>query len=465
MKKLLSYVLIFTIFLSVFSFSESKAEDTYAWVLVDTHIYEVSEYFRAGDFWTHYGNSGPNMVEFRTTAIGGLGPYSSTDYDNPPDMHAKYTWTNPPNIIKPEEKITIRLTQEVISAKTGNYGIGFSPTFKIDSADLNIGSGTSSLRRFTGVYPDGTKASDLKFYPGYISGGRLVGGGDPQFQTSTWVDLSVNFYQAMSEGTRRSLYATMYAGSPGSLGTRYTYEYKKVDPKLLVDNNRAEAFESGARISWNQSPGIGYRLYRSENPNELGISVTDFLITSTSYADVNVKPNTTYYYTVKPVLAEANPFQGIEEKLGNIISTFTVRTGGEIYKPGIFKNFIILQIENPYLTLNGLSLEIDPGRGTEPIIVNGRTMVPIRAVVEAMDGQVGWEDASQKITLNARGNTVTMWLNKTDIIVNGQATNMDVAPVVRNGRTFVPIRFAAENLNTKVDWINSTREAVIVFEE
>lgn len=92
-------------------------------------------------------------------------------------------------------------------------------------------------------------------------------------------------------------------------------------------------------------------------------------------------------------------------------------------------------------------------------------MVPIRAVVEAMDGQVGWEDASQKITLNARGNTVTMWLNKTDIIVNGQATNMDVAPVVRNGRTFVPIRFAAENLNTKVDWINSTREAVIVFEE
>lgn len=42
---------------------------------------------------------------------------------------------------------------------------------------------------------------------------------------------------------------------------------------------------------------------------------------------------------------------------------------------------------------------------------------------------------------------------------------MDVAPVIKNGRTFVPVRFAAENLNCKVDWINSTKEAIIVYEE
>jgi len=40
-----------------------------------------------------------------------------------------------------------------------------------------------------------------------------------------------------------------------------------------------------------------------------------------------------------------------------------------------------------------------------------------------------------------------------------------VVPVLKNERTFVPIRFAAENLNCKVDWINSTQEAVIVYEE
>ena len=36
---------------------------------------------------------------------------------------------------------------------------------------------------------------------------------------------------------------------------------------------------------------------------------------------------------------------------------------------------------------------------------------------------------------------------------------------IKNGRTFVPVRFAAENLNCKVDWFNSTKEAVLIYEE
>jgi len=235
--------------------------------------------------------------------------------------------------------------------------------------------------------------------------------------------------------------------------------------EMTIGNSKAEAFESGARISWVAANGIGYRLFRSTSNTSLGISITDFYLTSTSYADVNVYPNTTYYYTVKPVLAEANPYQGKEEKLGDALATFTVTTGASIYKQGSVKNFIMLQLENPNLTKNGVSEEIDIGRGTTPIIISGRTMVPIRAVVEAMGGTVGWDNDTQKIILNARGNIVQMWLNKTDIIINGTSTKMDVAPVSKNGRTFVPVRFAAENLNCKVDWINSTKEAVIIFED
>ena len=125
----------------------------------------------------------------------------------------------------------------------------------------------------------------------------------------------------------------------------------------------------------------------------------------------------------------------------------------------------MLQLDNPYLTKNGTLQEIDPGRGTVPIIISGRTMVPIRAIVEAMDGTVGWEGTAQKITLSARGNIVEMWIGQTNILVNGISQTMDVAPTIQNGRTYVPVRFAAENLNCKVDWINSTREAVIVYED
>lgn len=235
-------------------------------------------------------------------------------------------------------------------------------------------------------------------------------------------------------------------------------------PTTATGNN-AEAFESGVRIMWRPASGLGYRIFRSTSPSELGISVTDFYITSTSYADVNVEPNTTYYYTVKPVLSEARPLEGIEEKLGNTIATFIVKTGGNIDNPDSFKHFIMLKMGSPYMSVDGLSQEVDPGRGTTPLIISGRTMVPIRAVVEAMGGTAKWDDATQKIELKARGNTVIMWMDKANITVNGVSKKMDVAPVSRNGRTFVPLRFAAENLESKVDWINSTEEAVIVYVE
>ncbi|TWH77654.1 copper amine oxidase N-terminal domain-containing protein [Sedimentibacter saalensis] len=97
------------------------------------------------------------------------------------------------------------------------------------------------------------------------------------------------------------------------------------------------------------------------------------------------------------------------------------------------------------------------------MIISSRSMVPIRAVVEALDGTVSWEGSSQKITLTAQGNTVVMWIDKNEILVNGNRYYIDVAPTIVNGRTYVPLRFAAENLNTKVYWINSTREAVIIY--
>lgn len=56
-----------------------------------------------------------------------------------------------------------------------------------------------------------------------------------------------------------------------------------------------------------------------------------------------------------------------------------------------------------------------------------------------------------------------MWVDKYEIVVNGNTYNIDVSPTIVNGRTYVPVRFAAENLNASVYWINSTREAVIIY--
>ena len=97
------------------------------------------------------------------------------------------------------------------------------------------------------------------------------------------------------------------------------------------------------------------------------------------------------------------------------------------------------------------------------MIISVRTLVPIRTIVEAMGGAVGFEAETHAITLTANGKSVTMWLDKTNLIADGAGKTMDVAPVSINGRTMVPVRFAAENLGSNVQWLDATREIVITY--
>lgn len=240
----------------------------------------------------------------------------------------------------------------------------------------------------------------------------------------------------------------------------------QVDKALnITEKESGDPFDAGVRLEWKASSELGYRLFRSTSPGVLGLSVTDFYIENRTFMDVNVLPNTRYYYTVKPVLAEARPIEGIEELLGEAIATFIVDTSDTIANIGKTKQFISLTIDNPFMQVNGVREEIDPGIGTTPVIMNARTVVPIRAIVEAMGGAISWDSNERKVTIQARGNKIEMWIDKTDLRVNGVLAAMDVAPVIRNGRTFVPLRFASENLDTRVSWINSTREVVIVYTE
>ncbi len=365
--------------------------------------------------------------------------------DGSPIAHVTYQviWDTPPTYLAPNQKTGFNIEYEIISSNSWGGG-NVSASF--DSADIKPGGGTAGLIRFQ--LEDGVSWINTN-KKGCFESGKVIPEGRP--------------------GNKKAIILSLGEG----YGYSYIYEWKEEAPPATPTApttpastiSCAEPFESGSRIMWQPAQGLGYRLYRSTSQNSLGISVTDFYITSTSYADVNVEPNTTYYYSVKPVLAEARPFEGIEEKLGNVIATFVVKTGNQVYKPGTFKHFVLLKLDSPNMSVDGINQEVDPGRGTAPVVISGRTMVPIRAVVEAMGGTVSWDGGTKKITLKARGNTVEMWLGKTDIKINGVAKKMDVAPVSKNDRTFVPVRFAAENLNCKVDWINSTKEAVIVYEE
>ncbi len=123
---------------------------------------------------------------------------------------------------------------------------------------------------------------------------------------------------------------------------------------------------------------------------------------------------------------------------------------------------VSLQIDNPMMEINGADAEIDPGRGTKPMIVNGRTLVPIRAIIEAFGGTVGWEESSQSVLLNLEGNTIQLGIGGTTAYLNNKAQTLDVAPAIYNERTMLPIRFVAEGFNLGVAWDDATRTVYVI---
>ncbi len=123
---------------------------------------------------------------------------------------------------------------------------------------------------------------------------------------------------------------------------------------------------------------------------------------------------------------------------------------------------VSLQIDNPIMDINGVETEIDIGRGTKPIVTNGRTLVPIRAIIEAFGGVVGWEESTQSVLLTMEDDTIKLVINSNIAYFNNNAETLDVEPAVINGRTMLPIRFVAEAFNLGVAWDSSTQTVSII---
>ena len=94
-------------------------------------------------------------------------------------------------------------------------------------------------------------------------------------------------------------------------------------------------------------------------------------------------------------------------------------------------------------------------------MVNDRTLLPARAIVEEMGGAVSWEDASGTATFTYDNAEVRLTVGSTTAYMNGTAYTLDVAPTVINDRTMLPIRFIAESFHFTVDWQEANQQVII----
>lgn len=124
-----------------------------------------------------------------------------------------------------------------------------------------------------------------------------------------------------------------------------------------------------------------------------------------------------------------------------------------------------MQIDNPMMTVGGVEKEIDPGLGTTPLIRDSRTILPVRAVVEEMGGKVGWEASTRTVTLTLDETVLKLSIDSKTAYVNDEEHALDSAPVIINSRTMLPIRFVAEKFGYSVGWDAPTRTVSITKKE
>jgi hypothetical protein len=120
---------------------------------------------------------------------------------------------------------------------------------------------------------------------------------------------------------------------------------------------------------------------------------------------------------------------------------------------------IVLTVGKLATTVGGGTVTLD----AVPYInkASGCTMVPIRAIVEALGGSVTWKAASRSIMIQLGTTSIVLRIGAMSATVDGVAKPVTVPATIIGGRTMVPVRFVAENLGCAVGWNALTRTVTI----
>ena len=110
-------------------------------------------------------------------------------------------------------------------------------------------------------------------------------------------------------------------------------------------------------------------------------------------------------------------------------------------------------------------IEVDGERienDVPPVVKNGRTFLPIRVVAENLGATVGWNSKTQAVTIEREGIFIEVPVGKQTVLVNGEPMKLEQAAFVEKGRTYLPLRFVSEALGEEVIWDAKNKTARII---
>ena len=252
------------------------------------------------------------------------------------------------------------------------------------------------------------------------------------------------------EGDTRYTYRVRAYNAAGNSG--YSNEARattKAAP-LAPTNLRAETVsEVGINLTWTDRSDdeTGFKIERRVSEGRY-TQIATVSANVTSYADRGLDPDTSYIYRVRAY----NDYGNSDYSVPAVATTLSKRE-------------VLFTIGESTYYVNGQRRTMD----TTPIIVESRTLLPVRFMAESLGARVSWDETERKVTITQDRNLVELWIGENMARVNGRAQMIDpdnpnVKPiVVAPGRTMLPLRFIGESLGCQVDWDSRTREVRVTF--
>lgn len=193
----------------------------------------------------------------------------------------------------------------------------------------------------------------------------------------------------------------------------------------------------------------GYRLYDTvkqyalEIKDDVSISKKDFV--DFAGGDLNLKQDSSVFKKIPEFTAIDFDAIGVQEKTEREKTLEDVMTGS-----------VVLKLMQPEAFVFGNQTVVDPdNKEVSPVLEDDRTLVPVRFITESFGETVGWDAETAKVTLENGENHVELLVGQTEMTVNGQTVALDVPAKIVRGRTMLPLRAVAEALGKNVYWDES----------
>ena len=109
----------------------------------------------------------------------------------------------------------------------------------------------------------------------------------------------------------------------------------------------------------------------------------------------------------------------------------------------------------------GIVNGVEKALDAAPIIKNSRTMLPVRFVAENLGGTVGWDGATSSVTIKGDGIDISIKIGDANAMINGYSVKLDSPAFIESSRTYLPVRVVAEAMGATVEWDGATSTATL----